>query len=162
MGLGPVPATEKLMAGAEVSIADVGAIEVNEAFAAQSVAVIRRLKLDENKVNADGGATVLGHPLGRSGVRLLVTLLGRMEREGAPGPGDLVRRCRSGSPRCSWRQCEHPADRGVSRTGWVVITLDRPEARNAINAAMIGELHNACTIGCPARSGWQVAGHCRA
>ena len=66
-----------------VSIADVGAIELNEAFAAQSLAVIRRLKLDENKVNADGGAIALGHPLGCSGARLLVTLLGRMEREGA-------------------------------------------------------------------------------
>jgi 3-oxoadipyl-CoA thiolase len=83
MGLGPVPATEKLLRRLGWTIADLGAIELNEAFAAQSIAVIRRLKLDEDRVNADGGAIALGHPLGCSGARLVVTLLGRMEREGA-------------------------------------------------------------------------------
>jgi hypothetical protein len=83
MGLGPVPATEKALARAGWSTADVDAVELNEAFAVQALAVIRRLKLDEELVNADGGAIALGHPLGCSGARLTVTLLGRMERENA-------------------------------------------------------------------------------
>ena len=81
MGLGPVPATEKLLARTGRQVADLDAVELNEAFAAQSLAVIRRLKLEEERVNADGGAIALGHPLGCSGARLLVTLLGRLERE---------------------------------------------------------------------------------
>ncbi|NEE01247.1 thiolase family protein [Phytoactinopolyspora halotolerans] len=83
MGLGPVPATQKLLARHGLTADDVDAVELNEAFAAQSLAVIRRLKLDEERVNADGGAIALGHPLGCSGARILVTLLGRMERERA-------------------------------------------------------------------------------
>jgi 3-oxoadipyl-CoA thiolase len=83
MGLGPVPATEKALSRAGWGLGDVDAVELNEAFAVQSLAVIRRLKLDEERVNADGGAIALGHPLGCSGARLTVTLLGRMEREGA-------------------------------------------------------------------------------
>lgn len=83
MGLGPVPATEKLLGRLGWAVGDLGAIELNEAFAAQSLAVVRRLKLDETLVNADGGAIALGHPLGCSGARLAVTLLGRMERENA-------------------------------------------------------------------------------
>ncbi|MBL3700691.1 thiolase family protein [Leucobacter luti] len=81
MGLGPVPATEKALARAGLTIDDIGSIELNEAFASQSLACIRRLGLDPARVNADGGAIALGHPLGSSGSRLLVTLLGRMERE---------------------------------------------------------------------------------
>lgn len=83
MGLGPVPATEKALQKAGLTVADIGAVELNEAFASQSLACIRRLGLDPEIVNADGGAIALGHPLGSSGSRLLVTLLGRMEREGA-------------------------------------------------------------------------------
>ncbi|MCK8670946.1 thiolase family protein [Rhodococcus sp. HM1] len=83
MGLGPVPATQKVLARANWSVADLDAIELNEAFAAQSLGVIRQLKLDEAIVNADGGAIALGHPLGCSGARILLTLLGRMERENA-------------------------------------------------------------------------------
>ncbi|WP_054248560.1 thiolase family protein [Rhodococcus opacus] len=83
MGLGPVPATRKALARANWSISDLGAAELNEAFAAQSLGVIRQLKLNESIVNADGGAIALGHPLGCSGARILLTLLGRMEREGA-------------------------------------------------------------------------------
>ncbi|MFC0450558.1 thiolase family protein [Rhodococcus jostii] len=82
MGLGPVPATRKALARANWSVSDLGAAELNEAFAAQSLGVIRQLKLDESIVNADGGAIALGHPLGCSGARILLTLLGRMEREG--------------------------------------------------------------------------------
>ncbi|WP_270353284.1 thiolase family protein [Microbacterium testaceum] len=83
MGLGPVPATEKALAKAGLSASDLGAVELNEAFASQSLACMRRLGLDPDIVNADGGAIALGHPLGSSGSRLLVTLLGRMEREDA-------------------------------------------------------------------------------
>ena len=81
MGLGPVPATEKALDRAGWETGDLDAIELNEAFAAQALAVTRRLKLDEEKVNADGGAIALGHPLGCSGARILLTLLGRLERE---------------------------------------------------------------------------------
>ncbi|MDV9175313.1 thiolase family protein [Streptomyces sp. W16] len=81
MGLGPVPATEKALARAGWGTGDLDAVELNEAFAAQALAVTRRLKLDEDKVNADGGAIALGHPLGCSGARILLTLLGRLERE---------------------------------------------------------------------------------
>ncbi|WP_295014864.1 thiolase family protein [uncultured Microbacterium sp.] len=83
MGLGPVPATEKALAKAGLTVADLGAVELNEAFASQSLASMRRLGIDPEIVNADGGAIALGHPLGASGCRILVTLLGRMEREGA-------------------------------------------------------------------------------
>lgn len=83
MGLGPVPATAKALRRAGLTIDDLGSIELNEAFATQSLACIRRLGLDPSVVNADGGAIALGHPLGSSGSRLLVTLLGRMEREGS-------------------------------------------------------------------------------
>ncbi|GAB2603465.1 putative beta-ketoadipyl-CoA thiolase [Paractinoplanes abujensis] len=83
MGLGPVPATQKALDRVGWAATDLDAVELNEAFAVQSLAVIRRLKLDEERVNADGGAIALGHPLGCSGARLTVTLLGRMERENA-------------------------------------------------------------------------------
>jgi acetyl-CoA acetyltransferase family protein len=83
MGLGPVPSTEKALARAGWSAKDLAAVELNEAFAAQSIACVRRLGLDLDTVNADGGAIALGHPLGCSGARLTVTLLGRMEREDA-------------------------------------------------------------------------------
>ncbi|MCM9077988.1 thiolase family protein [Streptomyces spororaveus] len=83
MGLGPVPATLKALARAGWRPDDLDAVEVNEAFAAQALAVVRRLRLDEDRVNADGGAIALGHPLGCSGARILLTLLGRMEREDA-------------------------------------------------------------------------------
>ena len=82
MGLGPVPATEKVLAGAGWTVADLDAVELNEAFATQVIASVRRLGLDEGRVNADGGAIALGHPLGSSGCRLVVTLLGRLERAG--------------------------------------------------------------------------------
>ncbi|MEV6644384.1 thiolase family protein [Amycolatopsis sp. NPDC051371] len=83
MGLGPVPATEKLLDRVGLRADDLDAVELNEAFAVQSLAVIRRLKLDPDRVNADGGAIALGHPLGCSGARLVVSLLGRLEREQA-------------------------------------------------------------------------------
>ena len=83
MGIGPVPATQKVLARSGVKLADVGAFELNEAFATQSLACIRRLGVNEDIVNNDGGAIALGHPLGSSGSRIAITLLNRMEREGA-------------------------------------------------------------------------------
>lgn len=83
MGIGPVPATRKVLERAGWSTADLGAVELNEAFASQSLACIRDLGLDPETVNADGGAIALGHPLGASGARILLTLLGRLERTGA-------------------------------------------------------------------------------
>ncbi|WP_049569009.1 thiolase family protein [Nocardiopsis sp. SBT366] len=83
MGLGPVPATRKVLGRAGWALDEVGAVELNEAFAAQSLGVMRQLDLDESRVNADGGAIALGHPLGSSGARLVVTLMNRMEREDA-------------------------------------------------------------------------------
>ena len=81
MGIGPVPATQKALDRSGWSIDDIGAVELNEAFATQALACIRRLALNEEIVNTNGGAIALGHPLGSSGARITVTLLGRMERE---------------------------------------------------------------------------------
>ncbi|OMH27006.1 beta-ketoadipyl CoA thiolase [Tersicoccus phoenicis] len=83
MGIGPVPATQKVLGRTGWSLDDLGAVELNEAFATQSLACIRRLGLDPSIVNNDGGAIALGHPLGSSGSRIAITLLGRMERERA-------------------------------------------------------------------------------
>ncbi len=82
MGIGPVPATRKALERAGLSIEDLGLIELNEAFASQSLAVIRELGLDESKVNVNGGAIALGHPLGCSGARILTTLVHEMSRQG--------------------------------------------------------------------------------
>jgi acetyl-CoA acetyltransferase family protein len=82
MGIGPVPATRKVLARTGWPVDELDAIELNEAFASQSLACIRDLGLNQDIVNADGGAIALGHPLGCSGTRLLVTLLGRLERTG--------------------------------------------------------------------------------
>jgi 3-oxoadipyl-CoA thiolase len=80
MGIGPVPAVRKLLDRAGVSAADLDLVELNEAFASQSLAVIRELGLDEEKVNVNGGAIAMGHPLGMSGARLVVSLLHELRR----------------------------------------------------------------------------------
>lgn len=78
-GIGPVPATNKLLKRLGMSISDIDAIEINEAFAAQTLACMKELKLDDSNVNKWGGATALGHPLGSSGSRMLGTLLSRLQ-----------------------------------------------------------------------------------
>ena len=83
MGIGPVPATQKALHRAGLSVSDLDLIELNEAFASQSIACIRDLGLDENKVNVNGGAIALGHPLGCSGTRISTTLLYEMKRRNA-------------------------------------------------------------------------------
>lgn len=83
MGLGPIPATKKALAKAGMEIADIDLVEANEAFAAQSLAVVQDLGLDPEKTNVNGGAIALGHPVGASGARILVTLLYEMEKRDA-------------------------------------------------------------------------------
>jgi acetyl-CoA C-acetyltransferase len=83
MGLGPIPATQRALARAGLSVEDLDLYEVNEAFAAQSLAVARDLRLDPDRLNVHGGAIALGHPIGASGARILVTLLHELERRDA-------------------------------------------------------------------------------
>jgi acetyl-CoA acetyltransferase family protein len=81
MGIGPVPATRNALKKAGLSMNDIGVVELNEAFAAQSLAVIRELGLDPGIVNPNGGAIALGHPLGCSGARIMTTLVHQMQRK---------------------------------------------------------------------------------
>jgi acetyl-CoA C-acetyltransferase len=82
MGIGPVPAVQKLLGRIGVEVGELDLVELNEAFASQSLVVIRELGLDPEKVNVNGGAIALGHPLGMSGARLVVTLLHELRRRG--------------------------------------------------------------------------------
>ncbi|WP_054951440.1 3-oxoadipyl-CoA thiolase [Numidum massiliense] len=82
MGLGPVGATRKALARAGLTVDDLGLVELNEAFASQSLACIEQLELNSEKVNVNGGAIALGHPLGASGARLLTTLVHEMKKQG--------------------------------------------------------------------------------
>jgi acetyl-CoA C-acetyltransferase len=80
MGIGPVEAVRKALARAGLSQGTLDLVELNEAFAAQSIAVLRSLEMDTSLVNVNGGAIALGHPIGASGARILVTLLHEMKR----------------------------------------------------------------------------------
>src|SRR4029077_10655904 len=82
MGMGPAPAARKALAQAGLTLGDLDLIEVNEAFGGQYLAVEKELGLDRDKVNVNGGAIALGHPLGASGTRLLLTLLLELRRRG--------------------------------------------------------------------------------
>ena len=82
MGIGPIPAARKALARAGVEVSELDLVELNEAFASQSLVVIRELGLDPEKVNVNGGAIALGHPLGMTGARLVVTLLHELRRRG--------------------------------------------------------------------------------
>ena len=81
MGLGPIGAVNQALKKAKWKLEDIDLFEINEAFAAQSIAVIRELKIDQNKVNVNGGAIALGHPIGASGARILVTLLHELKKQ---------------------------------------------------------------------------------
>lgn len=83
MGIGPVEATRKALKMANLTVEDLDLIESNEAFAAQSIAVARELKFDMDKVNVNGGAIAIGHPIGASGARILTTLLHEMKKRGS-------------------------------------------------------------------------------
>lgn len=93
MGMGPVVASRKVLDRQGISVNQLAAVELNEAFASQSLASMRQLGLDPGTVNNDGGAIALGHPLGSSGSRIVLTLLGRLEREGAAGSLGLATMC---------------------------------------------------------------------
>nr|MDT0253540.1 thiolase family protein [Endozoicomonas sp.] len=80
MGYGPVPATKKALSRAGLSVADIDLVEANEAFAVQALSVVEGLELDPEKTNVNGGAVALGHPIGASGARILVTLLHEMAK----------------------------------------------------------------------------------
>jgi acetyl-CoA acyltransferase len=80
MGIGPIEAIPKVLKLAGLKLEDIGVIELNEAFAAQSLAVVNTLKLDPEKVNVNGGAIALGHPLGATGAKLTVQLINEMKR----------------------------------------------------------------------------------
>jgi acetyl-CoA acetyltransferase family protein len=82
MGMGPVPATRRVLERAGLTLADIDLIEVNEAFAAQYLSVEKALGLDRDRVNVNGGAIALGHPLGATGTRLLLTLTLELRRRG--------------------------------------------------------------------------------
>ena len=82
MGIGPIPASRKALERANLTVADLGLVEANEAFAAQAIVVGRELQIDPAKLNISGGAVALGHPIGASGARILVTLLYGLKREG--------------------------------------------------------------------------------
>jgi 3-oxoadipyl-CoA thiolase len=82
MGIGPVPAVRRLLERAGIGVGDLDLVELNEAFASQSLVVVRELGLDPERVNVNGGAIALGHPLGMSGARLVVTLLHELRRRG--------------------------------------------------------------------------------
>ena len=100
MGIGPIPAVRRLLERTGVAIADIDLVELNEAFASQSVAVVRELGLDPDRVNVNGGAIALGHPLGMSGARLVVSLRARAAPPRRPlRARDAVRRRRSGPGR---------------------------------------------------------------
>ena len=159
MGIGPVPATQKVLDRTGLSVGDLGAVELNEAFATQSLASMRRLGLDPDIVNNDGGAIALGHPLGSSGSRIAITLLGRMEREDAQDrPRHHVHRRRPGHRHAAGARLMaapdsangHLSTRDFStllveeREDRVVVLLNRPEVRNAIDQQMVDELHAVC------------------
>jgi acetyl-CoA acetyltransferase len=80
MGVGPVPATRKALARAGLAVKDLDLVELNEAFASQSIVCIKELGLDAEKVNVNGGAIALGHPLGSSGSRLITMLVHELRR----------------------------------------------------------------------------------
>lgn len=106
MGIGPVESTKKLLQRLDLTIEDIDMIEANEAFAAQSIAVARELQFPAEKLNVNGGAIALGHPVGASGCRILVTLLHEMQKRGANT--GLATLCIGGGMGCSTivRRCE--------------------------------------------------------
>ena len=99
MGIGPVASTNKLLNKLNISIDDIDLVEANGAFAAQSIAVQREIGISDEKLNVNGGAIALGHPVGASGCRILVTLLYEMERRKAET--GLATLCIGGGMGCS-------------------------------------------------------------
>ena len=140
MGIGPVPAVRKLLARAGVEVADIDLVELNEAFASQSVAVIRELGLDPGIVNVNGGAIALGHPLGMSGARLVVSLLHELGRRG--GRRGLATLCIGvGQGQAALFDAGGMSEIETAAEGAVLtIRLNRPQVLNAFTAAMHEQL----------------------
>jgi acetyl-CoA C-acetyltransferase len=116
MGIGPVPAVQQLLARTEIGYGDVDQVELNEAFASQVLACLAELPFERRRVNPDGGAIALGHPIGATGARLLVTLLhGLAARDGRRGVATL---CVSGGMGlAALIEREGVAREGVERAG---------------------------------------------
>ncbi len=114
MGIGPVVAIPKALALSGLKLAEIGLIELNEAFAVQALAVMRKTGLDPDRVNVNGGAIALGHPLGCTGAKLTATILREMERRKTLRDGDDVRRRRPGS---GWHLRIAPVSQLTSATG---------------------------------------------
>ena len=110
MGIGPVPATHKVLERAGLKLEDIDLIEINEAFAAQTLAVMKLLKADPEKVNVRGGAIAIGHPLGASGARISTTLIHAMTDRKA---------------RSAWRRCASGPGRGSRRSSRRCSSADR-------------------------------------
>ena len=98
MGIGPIPAIRRALDAAGLELDQIDLIEINEAFAAQVLACVRELGIDEERLNVNGGAIALGHPLGCSGARLLTTLAWELRRRGAPLRGRRALRRRRPGP----------------------------------------------------------------
>ena len=115
MGMGPVPAVRKALERAGLTIDDVDLFELNEAFAAQSLAVTRELGLDPAKVNIHGGAIALGHPIGASGARILTTLVYALARGNCATASRRSASAEGWASRWSWRRYNDPDCPGRAR-----------------------------------------------
>ncbi len=151
MGIGPVPAVGKALARAGITMRDVGLIELNEAFAVQSIAVMRAAGMRHEITNVNGGAIALGHPLGASGARILTTLVHEMRRRNAAGAQiryGLATLCvgvgQGDATVVEWLGSMSSPVRSERRGDVAVVSLDRPDKRNAIDRAMVDALHAAC------------------
>ena len=135
----PIPATQKVLKNSGLSLDDIGVFEVNEAFAPVPMAWLKELGADEKKLNPNGGAIAIGHPLGGSGARIMTTLLYHMRDKGIRY--GLQTMCEGGAsqrhdPRTALMSGV-PSAALAERHGHVlVITINRPEARNAVNGAV--------------------------
>ena len=148
MGLGPIAATKKVMAKTGLTVDDMDLIEANEAFAAQSVAVGQALHFDQAKLNVNGGAIALGHPVGASGARILVTLLYAMKHRGAHK--GLATLCIGGGMGCATIvEMQFTEELTMSfvtteiQGAVAIVTIDRPKALNALNPEVLADLKAA-------------------
>ena len=148
MGLGPIAATKKVMAKTGLTVDDMDLIEANEAFAAQSVAVGQALHFDQAKLNVNGGAIALGHPVGASGARILVTLLYAMKHRGAHK--GLATLCIGGGMGCATivemlftEELTMSFVTTEIQGAVAIVTIDRPKALNALNPEVLADLKAA-------------------
>ena len=139
MGIGPVPAVRKLFDRTGVSVDELDLVELNEAFASQSLAVIRELGLDAEKVNVNGGAIAMGHPLGMSGARLVVSLLHELRRRRRPVRSS--RRSVSGLDRAR-QPCSSAAFERRSLERVILCLVTQVCGENAFSSAHATHIHH--------------------